>query len=311
MGFNSKEIKTISTAKGKGDPLKGTIYDPMGQWKYPGHVTKVPGHDITMEGVDYPVLGVDNLGTSQIMMPGNNYSYPGQTVTEYPLMGRGGSSTPGPGLTKEKAKAFLEAGAIYGHPLTLAQDNKFRALLGIEEDEDLEDFDFGYSELDEERRGGAIRRLPRGYTSKNIQSSINFLMARNHTLFGPPGKHYYHPNAQLGGGIYPKVDLANDNMTITPLASYKNFDAGVAFTRNIHNPTGTWLDAYVGHPIGKKGYLSMGMPLNYKEKPTVSYDREFGDGHNIGLDIIPSTDPYIGLRYTKTFKDGGNWLDKY
>lgn len=296
MGFNSKEIKTISTAKGKGDPLKGTIYDPMGQWKYPGQITKVPGHDITMVGVGYPVLGVDDLGASQIMMPGNNYSYPGQTVTEYPMMQAGGvmmasvnsllptqdmskkkaetinnlkgaisrgeyiepievrqgksgleitdghhryaayrgmgitdvpvkmkrGGSPGPGLTKEKAKAFLETGAIYGHSLTAAQEKKFRDLLGIDEDEDIEDY-VEEDELDEERRGGAIHhRLPRGYTSKNIQSSINFLMARNETLF-PGGKHFYHPNAKNGGAWLDQYQNGDEVSTKGfPQEQYKN-----------------------------------------------------------------------------------------
>ena len=45
--------------------------------------------DITMEGVDFPVMGIDNLGNSQLMMPGANYQFPGNTVFEVPLAQKG------------------------------------------------------------------------------------------------------------------------------------------------------------------------------------------------------------------------------
>lgn len=93
MGLNSKELKTRSTAKKLPKP-KDVIYDPEGQWKYPGQVTKIPGGDITMAGVNYPVFGVDNLGNQQMMYPGMNYTFPGDNVTEYPMMKKGGQKDP-------------------------------------------------------------------------------------------------------------------------------------------------------------------------------------------------------------------------
>jgi len=62
------------------------ITDPRGQWAHPGEITKIPSGDITMQGVPYPVLGVDNLGNQQLMHPGLDYTFPGQSVTEYPQM---------------------------------------------------------------------------------------------------------------------------------------------------------------------------------------------------------------------------------
>ena len=41
--------------------------------------------NITMEDVDFPVKGTDNLGNEQIMMPGMNYQFPGDSVLEVPL----------------------------------------------------------------------------------------------------------------------------------------------------------------------------------------------------------------------------------
>ena len=68
----------------------GIIEDPMGQWAHPGSVTRIPSNQITMQGVNYPVLGVSDRGHTQMMYPGEDYSFRGKSVTEYPMMGSGG-----------------------------------------------------------------------------------------------------------------------------------------------------------------------------------------------------------------------------
>lgn len=69
----------------------GIIEDPMGQWKYPGQITRIPSSNITMQGVNYPVYGVDNNGQEQMMYPGQEYNFPGADyVDEYPMMKDGG-----------------------------------------------------------------------------------------------------------------------------------------------------------------------------------------------------------------------------
>jgi hypothetical protein len=45
----------------------------------------IPSGDITMKDVDFPVLGIDNMGNSKIMQPGQDYTYPGEMVLEFPL----------------------------------------------------------------------------------------------------------------------------------------------------------------------------------------------------------------------------------
>jgi hypothetical protein len=76
---------------GKTNPYKDdVIYSNLGQWKYPGQVTRIPSGDITMQGVPYPVYGEDDLGYSQMMYPGMDYQFPGQYVTEYPMAAYGG-----------------------------------------------------------------------------------------------------------------------------------------------------------------------------------------------------------------------------
>ena len=46
---------------------------------------------ITMENVEFPVLGMDNLGNSKMMIPGNNYQFPGDMVLEIPMAQKGKS----------------------------------------------------------------------------------------------------------------------------------------------------------------------------------------------------------------------------
>lgn len=89
MGLNSKILKVESSAKALPKP-KDVIVDPMGQYKYPGQITKIPSNKITMKGISYPVLGIDDLGNEIMMLPDNDYIFPGTEVTEYPQMKNGG-----------------------------------------------------------------------------------------------------------------------------------------------------------------------------------------------------------------------------
>lgn len=91
---NGKTIREAMKAAGdtpkKPNPYKhDVIYDPRGQWAFPGQVTKIPSSNITMSGVPYPVYGEDNLGYGQMMYPGMDYTFPGQYVTEIPMAQKG------------------------------------------------------------------------------------------------------------------------------------------------------------------------------------------------------------------------------
>ncbi|TXG86551.1 MAG: hypothetical protein E6R13_00345, partial [Spirochaetes bacterium] len=84
-------MKAAKQTPAKPDPFKhDVIEDPMGQWKYPGQITKIPSGNITMQGVPYPVYGKDDLGNGQMMYPGMDYQFPGQYVTEYPQIAKYG-----------------------------------------------------------------------------------------------------------------------------------------------------------------------------------------------------------------------------
>jgi hypothetical protein len=86
--------KKFKEGKGEIKAFKqgGAIITNRGQWDYPGQTTIIPSNKITMKGVPYPVLGVDNTGYVQMMQPQMNYTFPGQYVTEYPIMQYGGQN---------------------------------------------------------------------------------------------------------------------------------------------------------------------------------------------------------------------------
>ncbi len=73
--------------------MKKAKVSKYGQWKYPGEDTIIPNANgsITMKGVPYPVLGIDDLGNQQMMMPGMDYQFPGNSVYEIPMAKNGGT----------------------------------------------------------------------------------------------------------------------------------------------------------------------------------------------------------------------------
>jgi hypothetical protein len=85
----SKGYKSVPTREDGGWLSKyqegGIIEDDRGQWEYPGEITKINSNEITMQGVDYPVLGISDTGDTQMMQPGQDYTYEGESVTEIPM----------------------------------------------------------------------------------------------------------------------------------------------------------------------------------------------------------------------------------
>ena len=92
--YNKKLLSKIDLGKySKPNPYKkDIIYDPMGQWKYPGQPTRIPSSNITMKGVNFPVLAVTDNGQKKMMQPGQEYNFPGANyVDEFPQAKKGGS----------------------------------------------------------------------------------------------------------------------------------------------------------------------------------------------------------------------------
>jgi hypothetical protein len=137
-----------------------------------------------MQGIPYPVLGIDNYGNEQMMYPGMDYQFPGNIVTEYPQMLTGGVLQPG-------------GGGRWLDSVNAQFNNQYGG-------------DPSIPKLDQAKKGGSKGyskqtrlKTNRQYTSKNIQSSINDLMIRNETLYGPSGKKRYKPDTKykMGGWL--------------------------------------------------------------------------------------------------------------
>jgi peptidoglycan hydrolase-like protein with peptidoglycan-binding domain len=75
------EPKTISK---KGSKIKK---DNDGYWNPEnwGKPVEIDSNEITMEGVYQPLLGISDTGDVQMMYPGEDYEFNGESVTEYPV----------------------------------------------------------------------------------------------------------------------------------------------------------------------------------------------------------------------------------
>lgn len=121
----------------------GAIITNRGQWDYPGQTTIIPSNQITMQGVNYPVLGISDRGHTQMMYPGLNYSFKGNSVTEYPMMQSGGryiSESVQPQPSKNYTGTFLPINRdLYGNARKKLFDNENKnpsteSVIGINDD---------------------------------------------------------------------------------------------------------------------------------------------------------------------------------
>ncbi len=78
-----KEVKSPKK-KEKGGEIKK---DDMGYWNPEnwGEPVEIGSNEITMQGVYQPLLGISDTGDVQMMYPGEDYTFNGKKVTEYPV----------------------------------------------------------------------------------------------------------------------------------------------------------------------------------------------------------------------------------
>lgn len=225
--YNRKELKTDTGKKGLGKP-KDILFDPsgLGQYKYPGQNVKFSGNMATMKWLDEPIYAHDEEGNSEIMLPGAEYTFPGNYITEYPIKNNLFTThinnlRPTQDMSKKKQSVVdsIKRSLLLGIPVEPIQvkrsdgmldikDGHHRYLaykqLGMDPIVELTDPNKIASaksviEEDQFRRGG--RKSLAHFTDKNIKSSINFLMRRNEMLYGPQGRAYYLPKAEDGAWL--------------------------------------------------------------------------------------------------------------
>jgi hypothetical protein len=107
--------------KEKGGKIKK---DDMGYWNPDnwGEPVEIDSNEITMEGVYEPLLGISDTGDVQMMYPGEDYIFDGETVTEYPVA-KFGKDVPKaqPGLSTKKLSAE-EKLAVYQKGQEMVKD---------------------------------------------------------------------------------------------------------------------------------------------------------------------------------------------
>jgi hypothetical protein len=85
--ISQAQVKFVDPEKDNSFQDGGVIEDNLGQWKYPGQVTKINSPNITMHKVPFKVLGVADTGETKMMMPNKDYVFKGaKSVTEYPQL---------------------------------------------------------------------------------------------------------------------------------------------------------------------------------------------------------------------------------
>lgn len=68
----------------QGGMVNNTGYTP-GTKSYNNPYNIIPSNNITMKDTPFPVLGIDNTGQQQMMYPGGNYKFRGNSVLELPI----------------------------------------------------------------------------------------------------------------------------------------------------------------------------------------------------------------------------------
>lgn len=90
--------------------------DPKGYWNKDNHgkPVRIPSNRITMKGVNQPLLGISDTGDIQMMSPGMEYSFDGNSVTEFPVtMQQGGQVRQPIKGTKEQYQAYQDSLDLY------------------------------------------------------------------------------------------------------------------------------------------------------------------------------------------------------
>ena len=194
----------------------GVIEDPMGQWKYPGQVTRIPGTDITMQGVNYPVLGVSDTGDTKMMQPGGNYKFHGNHVTEYPQQSIGKSQTGGGGGLKLGGKLPKKQTGGNAFPVSLQERQNWNDFARYAHQDpnfgnaDIYDKDtqYGYNKLQEYNKTHPENLIRTPDDVARVQQGFTMLKAN-------PGQYGYAGNWSSGKDL--KVDRVIGTQTSSTL----------------------------------------------------------------------------------------------
>jgi hypothetical protein len=185
----------------------------------------IPSNQITMKDVPFPILGVDNLGNKKTMMPGGEYNFPGDYVTEIP-MGK-----------------YQEGGNNFKTKLSAEEEDQFKKFFqtlpdNLRADDSMYDIrgywdasgrpeEFDYSQpVQEDGYHHAFSRHPE--TGK-------ILKAPTHPTF-----HYAVDKTPLGDDTYVPLIGVDGNVYMRDL----NWDSQQAFEEDTYKDGGIYLGKY-------------------------------------------------------------------
>jgi hypothetical protein len=102
----------------------------------------IPSNRITMQDVDFPILGIDDIGNQIMMQPGQDYTFPGSYVTEFPMKNMGNKRFAQPGMNKPIYTSDWRKVQAYNDSLNLYNTGRrgINALINARNIEDWKNF---------------------------------------------------------------------------------------------------------------------------------------------------------------------------
>ena len=325
--------KQLNKAKAPSKP-KDIIYDPRGQWKYPGQNTRIPSNRITMKGVPYPVYGQPNRGQAQMMYPGAEYMFPGADyVDEYPEMAVGGAAGCPPNCPPNANdslaiyKNALEQKAYYDklrqyflppmldkNPLSLSKVKKDIKQL---EKEHLQYTDQSFWTPEEKKKFNEIKKKIKSNKDPNISYIVDAITGaldpnapalRYDSRISPQGMMNYNPIEQKftsrEQAIIDKIN--NDRKATLNIGVITFYDPSKA--DSVGGTKAQWLDYAKKHKIPEREMIG----ILYKQKMKNEASKKIKGfmtyiPYYDPIAVKPSkllTDDEVRLRYKKYGRNG-------
>ena len=184
----------------------------------------IPSGNITMKGVDFPVMGTDNLGNSKLMMPGHDYTFPGNMVFETPMAQQGKEvNTETSILTKlnpknwgvadysnesDFNKAFSSASKA-GEKEFIWNNKRYTTDRAYENPYEVSKFSSSF--------------IPKTYLNNKINNSKDNVVREKRDIKLNEGKLYFQrTNEATEGNIILGGDFVEDEPTAYPAYNFKN-----------------------------------------------------------------------------------------
>ena len=205
----------------------------------------INSRNITMKGVDFPVHGTDNLGNSKLMMPGNEYQFPGDQVFEVPMAQDG----------KETEKSIWDIGTSYLNPYNWGVDDytdmgSFDNAYAKAKKAGEKEFIYNYERYNVEYDGSQKEEFDVYGINAEQATQNNWLRNRIQEKINADEGSYGYSGYNEGGGSDEERDKKGDKDKIRRV--FEDFISGDEHERHTNDPlTQSIFNLYLGLPIEK------------------------------------------------------------